>query len=222
VRLITLVIELSDLTYNKCMKKKKALLILLIAIVALLVLFFAWNQQTQHNAVIADVNLPGVQTSSAPWGPEIAHLSDRLQILGLPEMKAESNIFHIHQHLDIFIHGQKMSVPADIGINGIKQYFSPIHTHDTTGIMHIESAVMQTFTLGQFFDIWGARFTNDCLGGYCTDATNILSVYSDGSLIHSNPQSLALTPHEEIVIAYGTKNELPQPIPSSYVFPPGD
>jgi hypothetical protein len=203
------------------MKTKRTLIILLVAIIVVIALFLLWNQ-TQGNATMAGADLPGVQTSSAPWGPEIAHLSDRLQILGLPEMKAESNIFHIHQHLDIFIHGQKMSVPADIGINGVQQYFSPVHTHDTTGIIHIESAVMQTFTLGQFFDIWGVRLTNDCMGGYCNDATNTLSVYSDGSLTHSNPQLLALTPHEEIVIAYGTKNELPQPIPSSYVFPPGD
>jgi hypothetical protein len=45
--------------------------------------------------------------------------------------------------------------------------FSPIHTHDTSGIVHIESPTVRPFTLGQFFDVWGVRFTSDCIGGDC-------------------------------------------------------
>ena len=67
----------------------------------------------------------------------------------------ESTIFHIHVHLDIFINGQNSTVPALIGITNSCFYW--LHTHDDTGIIHIESPVNKTFTLGQFFDILEAE-----------------------------------------------------------------
>ena len=50
---------------------------------------------------------------------------------------------------------------------------------------------------------------------------NRIRVYSDGKLIAGDPRALPLEEHEEIVVAYGTKAELPKPIPSSYSFPAG-
>ena len=80
---------------------------------------------------------------------------------------------------------------------------------------------MQTFTLGQFFDIWGVRLTASCIGGYCTDATHMLSVYVNGTLYNGDPRQLALAAHQEIAVVYGTKAETPKTIPASYEFPEG-
>ena len=65
------------------------------------------------------------------------------------------------------------------------------------------------------------RITSKCLGGYCASGANRLRVYSDGKLVRGDPRALPLQAHEEIVVAFGTKAQLPKPIPSSYPFPAG-
>src|SRR5919108_3504755 len=45
---------------------------------------------------------------------------------------------HIHAHLDIFISGKEFAIPSDIGIIPNKCIYW-LHTHDDTGVIHIES-----------------------------------------------------------------------------------
>src|SRR6266498_3933100 len=71
---------------------------------------------------------------------------------------SEQSIFHIHAHLTIFVNGSARQVPADIGIpapaqNGPCLYW--LHAHAPDGVIHIESPVRRTYTLGDFFDEWG-------------------------------------------------------------------
>jgi hypothetical protein len=177
-----------------------------------------------HQArLIPPSNLPGELTDPAPWRANIGQLRARLAASGLPSLGAEGTRLHIHQHVDIYVKGRRVTVPAGIGIGiqGLQLFFSPIHTHDATGVVHVESPVVKTFSLGQFFAVWGVRFTPNCLGGYCATAADKLRVYSDGKLVTGDPRALPLQSHEEIVVAYGTKAELPKPIPSSYRFPAG-
>jgi hypothetical protein len=165
--------------------------------------------------------LPGIQISEAPWQPELAHLRERLQIIGLPALFQEGTAVHAHQHLDLYIKGKSEMVPAFIGINVAARYISPVHTHDTTGEIHIESPTVETFTLGQFFDIWGVRFSSKCIGSYCEDQQNSIKAFVDGDPVAGDPRSIELTDHIEIVVAYGTPEELPSPIPSHHQFSPG-
>lgn len=162
-------------------------------------------------------SLSSLSTSQAPWQPEYAHLADRLAAISIPLLGAEGTAQHIHAHLDIFINGQPVTVPANIGIyNGL----TPVHTHDTSGIIHIESPdVNATYTLGQFFDIWGVKLTSTSIGGYSDNTTNKLVVYNNGKTVQ-NPANLALAKHHEIVITYGTPQEQPH-IAKSYNFPSG-
>lgn len=162
--------------------------------------------------------LPGLQVSPAPWPPDIARLRERLTLLGLPALTREGSALHLHQHLDIFVNGSSVGVPASIGVNGIEGFISPIHTHDGSGIIHIESPTVQPYTLGQFFDIWGVRLTRDCIGGYCAQEGTPLNVFSNGRPVAGDPRELKLEPHQEIAIIYGPS---PQEIPSSFQFPPG-
>ncbi len=160
-------------------------------------------------------------TGPAPWPSNTAGLATRMSEAGLPALTAMEQLdFHIHQHLDISIDGNPVTVPANIGIDpsvGI----AVLHTHDDTGIIHVESPEARDFTLGNFFDVWGVRLTDTCIGGYCNDGTRTLRVYVDGKPATVGVRDVVLTEHEEIVLAYGTESELPKPIPSSYEFPPG-
>lgn len=166
--------------------------------------------------------LPGTLSGPAPWPANTDKLKGRLSALGLPALSAEGTTLHIHQHLDLYVNGTKEVVPAQIGIITSPQVvFSPLHTHDTSGIIHVESPTVRSFTLGAFFDVWGVRFTPTCVGGYCNQGDETLRVYVDGQLATGNPTWLKLFAHEEIVVTYGTQAQLPDPIPSSYTFPPG-
>lgn len=62
---------------------------------------------------------------------------------------------HWHPELAIFVKGEKQEIPANLGIGAVHQ---PMHTHDSSGIIHLEfqgSVRKQDLTLGQFFKNWG-------------------------------------------------------------------
>src|SRR5690348_2649465 len=51
---------------------------------------------------------------------------------GLPMLGQEGQVLHIHSHLDVFVDGKPVTVPAEIGIDLARQQISPLHTHDTS------------------------------------------------------------------------------------------
>ena len=101
-------------------------------------------------------------------------------------------IMHIHAKLHIIIGGKSVTIPANIGINpelykshdldiyGTKNpIISPLHTHDSSGVIHVESTEIRPFTLGEFFDIWGVAFSEDCLMDKCSDSSDKVRMYVD-------------------------------------------
>jgi len=165
--------------------------------------------------------LAGLQTGPAPWGANTADLAERLRAIGIPALSpTEGTAVHIHQHLDLYVDGRKVLVPAGIGIDPAVGY-APLHTHDPSGVIHVESPTVRTYTLGEFFAVWGVRVTPSCLGGYCAGGGRRLRLFVDGRAYRGDPTTLALAPHQELVVAFGTAAQLPSPIPSTYQFPPG-
>jgi hypothetical protein len=128
----------------------------------------------------------------------------------------ETTIMHIHMHLDIFINGQPYAIPAGVGIVPNKCLYW-LHTHDDTGIIHLESPYVGNFTLGQFFDIWGMPFNGTQIFDYKASAGSPLAVYVNGNPVNGDYRSIIFNAHDEIAIVYGTP---PAQIPSSYIFPP--
>jgi hypothetical protein len=171
---------------------------------------------------IADPSsLPGLQTGSAPWHRGLEGLAERMAANSLPQLTMEGQVMHIHQHLDIFINGQAVPVPKDIGINEAAGWLSQIHAHDNVGVIHVESPYVATFTLGQFFDLWGVKFAQDTIGGYVVDDTNLLRMYVNGELYTGDYRTFELGERQQITIVYGTEAQTPAVIPSSYTFPAG-
>ncbi len=78
----------------------------------------------------------------------------------------EKLAMHIHAKLKILVDGVEVKVPANIGIlpDGRMRV---IHTHDETGVIHIESPKPAEFTLGDFLKIWGKNLTSECFDKYC-------------------------------------------------------
>jgi len=194
----------------------------LVALVAAGLVVVAAGRSGPGRAPTAAGALPGLQTGPAPWGANTADLAARLRAIGLPPLSAgEGTAVHIHQHLDIYVDGRPVPVPALVGIDPAVG-FAPLHVHDTSGVIHVESPTVRGYTLGQFFAVWGVRLTSSCLGGYCASGDRRLRVYVDGTPRRGDPTTLTLEPHQEIVVAFGTAAQLPSPIPSAYPFPAGE
>jgi hypothetical protein len=158
--------------------------------------------------------IPGLQTGPPPWNSSSAVLSDRLSILGLSALGQEGTAIHIHQHLDVYANDKKVAVPALIGIDSAAGFLTELHTHDATGIIHVESPTKTSYTLGQVFGEWGVKLTSKCLGRYCGK----LSWWVNGTKMVGNPAQLVLKSHQEIVVAAGPPPFNP---PKSYKFPQG-
>jgi hypothetical protein len=168
-------------------------------------LFLLLRPETESKAE----GLPGLLASAAPWEANTTDLTGRLNRLGLGQ---EGVALHIHPHLSIFVSGQEIPIPANIGLTS--SFGAPLHTHDATGIVHVESAdPNRVFTLGEFFDVWGVRFTPTCLGSYCDDGDRRIRMFVDDSAYRSDPRALTLADHEQIVLTYGTRAQVPDPLP---------
>ena len=158
----------------------------------------------------------GAQTTPPPWRPEYAHLAERIQAMGLPGLNEE--IFHIHSLLHVYVNGKSVTVPANIGLDQSTGTFSPLHTHDTSGIIHMEADQEYPFTIGQVFAVWGVKFTNDRLGLYESGGGKQLQVYLDGERV-KDPIDRVMHEHDNIVVGYGKPGSFPTEPPA--IFPSG-
>lgn len=162
--------------------------------------------------------LPGLRSGPPPWGNGTRTLAARMPFLSLDALSQEQLAFHIHDHLDLWVNGSKVTVPAGVGIDlyAFRPFITQLHTHDATGILHIESAQATGYTLGQFFGEWGVRLSASCVGSYC----GRVHWWVNGKEQQGNPAGHVLAPgHQEIALAVGKP---PAHVPRSYPFPAGD
>jgi len=130
---------------------------------------------------------------------------------------------HVHAHLALFNKGQQIAIPYGIGIVkpfqatngfvGMGQGIYWLHTHDATGIIHVESPDDRTYTLGQFFDIWGEPLTTTEVAGL----HGAVHAFVDGRSFRGNPRGIVLGAHTQITLEVGS----PVVSPPTYLFPAG-
>ncbi len=166
------------------------------------------NAPTTTPPVVNVRALPGIEAGPPPWPAEIERLRARLDAVGVPARAGTT--LHTHQHLDVFVNGKRVIVPAGIGIG--KGLISPLHTHDASGVIHVESTTVRSYSLAEFFAVWGVRLTKTCLAGECGEGK--LHFFVDGKPA-TDPNRIVLTHHQEIAVAFGP---VPKPVPSSYRF----
>ena len=140
---------------------------------------------------------------------------------GIGCQTSEQTVFHIHTHLTIFVNGQQRQVPPGIGIPGaVAQQtqagpfvdsgscFYWLHTHAADGIIHIESPVQRTYTLGEFFDEWGQPLGPGQVG----QAQGKVTVIVNGQVFKGNPRDVPLGSHENLQVEVGTPLVAPETI----------
>lgn len=151
----------------------------------------------------------------APWPAPTSNVVSYITKAGLPSYSGEKLAYHIHAHLDVFVDGETKPVAANLGIDNDAGAISPLHTHDTTGIVHIESDKSALFHLGQLFIEWNVRLDQSCVGSYCAPEKAV-AAYVDGKKFSGDPADIELSAHREIALVIGTP---PRSIPSSYDWP---
>ena len=176
-------------------------------------------------SAIASAASPTGPVRAADW-PAPADPMARAVQAGLKPGPKEFGVNHVHAHLDVFVDGTPVTVPAGIGINiadpavrtfdlpdGSKEYggielcndpcISPLHTHNNSGVLHTESATATPNTLGEFFVEWGVPLDPSCVSTYCSPTTKI-AIYVDGDLSTGDPRAIELTDLREIAVVIGT------------------
>ncbi len=91
-----------------------------------------------------------------------------------------NNGIHFHPKLDIYIKGQRQTIPADIGLKPIEH---PIHTHDTDNTIHLEFSGLVTLNntrLQEFFKIWEKQFNSNCIFEYCNGPSGTVKMLVNG------------------------------------------
>jgi hypothetical protein len=152
---------------------------------------------------------PGLQTSQPPWRPEYAQLKQRIRLLGLPPAGTER--FHIHALLRIYVDGILSPVPANVGIDRARGIYPSLHTHDKTGIIHMESTLPHRFLLGDFFAVWGVKLGPDRVGGLTGLGGDKLHFYANGRPLR-DPAAHQLRDGDAIVIGYGPADSFPHTV----------
>src|ERR1700749_762314 len=160
------------------------------------------GQRTTPQAKGPDINDPAATIAvggytTPPW-PAPADATAAVNAAGLPMLGREGNVEHIHAHLDVPVDGQAVPVPAGIGIDVHRRTISPLHTHDASGVLHIESPVKRQFSLGELFSEWQVSLSEDNLGGLRTGGGNVVRVFVNGAQRTGNPGAIMLGAHDEI------------------------
>lgn len=164
---------------------------------------------------------PGPAGPAGPEGSPIeaganlapaASISPGGEIDGIQCQPSEQVLFHIHARLTIFVNGHSRRVPYGIGISSPQaqglaagafvvagQCFSWLHTHAADGVVHIESPVQRTFTLGNFFDVWHQPLSRTRVG----PAQGHVTALVNGKVWTASPRSIPLDAHAQIQLEVG-------------------
>lgn len=181
---------------------------------------------------------PDPAEGAAPW-PRPDQTAALAEAAGLELDTVEHLDYHVHAHLDVFVNGAPVEVPAAIGIDiddpAVKEFpsdagtdyggidpdagcerpcISALHTHSADGVLHTESAITSPNTLGQLFVEWDVALDAECVGGYCAPESTI-EVYVDGERFEGDPADIELVDGREIAIVVGSP---PDEVPSDFDF----
>lgn len=156
-------------------------------------------------AVLAYVVLAQRQTSAnvVPVQGQAPAKAAYPSIDGITCQNSEQSGIHIHAHVSIFIDGKSMPIPANVGIAPDGSCLYWLHTHDASGIIHIEAPSGTSFTLKDFLDIWKSRFQEL---GYPSelDQSSGWQVYVDGKPFTSDFHTIPLQAHTLITLAFNS------------------
>jgi len=119
----------------------------------------------------------------------------------------EQLAFHIHAHITTYINVQVLPLPSQIGIAKDQSCLYWLHTHDTSGVIHMESPVNHSFVLGNFLDEWSTEFA--ALGYPPQLDQTGWQAYVNGKPYNGDFHKIPLQAHTLITLMYNSPNAVP-------------
>lgn len=121
---------------------------------------------------------------------------------------AEQAGTHVHAHVTMYVNGTKTALPANVGIASGSSCLYWLHTHDNSGIIHIEAPTGVSATFSNFLDIWQQRFQQLGYPSQLFDSTG-WRVYVNGKPFSGGMRTIPLQSHTLITLAYNSPGVQP-------------
>lgn len=132
----------------------------------------------------------------------------------IPCVGSEQVTYHVHAHLTIVLNGTRRYYPPEgVGISLLHLCLYWLHTHDASGIIHIEAPHRIAPTLGNFFDIWGQPLSRRHVWHFTVPPGSPMRVYVGRRLYHGDPRRIMLFFHTKVTIEIGPRF-IPPPAPN--------
>ena len=172
-------------------------------------------------------NTDGIDNQFSPNDGDTSTGGNGGTIDGIPCAPVMYNTYHVHAFVGVMVAGKEIATPDAIGMyepgaesNGVTDtascYYS-IHTHDASGMIHLESSSTASlgssiFTLGNLLDVWGMPIASSRFGPYSGTVrvfyatTPLTDIYSGTYYQYTGtaPKSIKLYSHEAIWIQIGS------------------
>lgn len=123
-------------------------------------------------------------------------------------LSAEQSGTHVHAHVTIYINGTSTPIPANVGIAPDSSCLYWLHTHDSTGVIHIEAPSGTSATFGNFLDIWEQKFQQLGYPSQLSASTG-WQVYVDRKPLSGDFHAIPLQAHTLITLAYNSPGVKP-------------
>jgi hypothetical protein len=152
--------------------------------------------------------LIGIIIGLALWGRAAAHKKNAALLamssreLALHQTTDMATQYHIHPELKIFINGDQVVIPQDMGVTATGM--TSIHTHEEPGVIHVEAPIAKDFELGDFFAVWEKDFSSAKLLDATVDSTHEIVMTVNGVKVDTYERTI-LRDKDQIVISYQTK-----------------
>jgi hypothetical protein len=176
-------------------------------------------------AAVATVSGPpgpeGVPLEAGPLLASASSAAGGQPVDGIQCNSREKLAYHVHTHLSVYVDGQLRPVPPGIGIVSpvagqtaqgtfyqASQCYYWLHVHAQDGVIHIESPAGHSYTLGNFFDLWGQPLNTDQVG----PARGPLTVFVNGTRYRGDPRTISLGSHVDIQIDVGAPAVAPKSV----------
>jgi hypothetical protein len=176
------------------------------------------SQPVDHSAPFFSAPIPmGIgQTIGAPtFAAGDSTTGGHGQVIQGIACDGSTPVQHIHSHLTLIANGVQHAIPIAIGVLGAEEIsnfvvdgrcFYWLHTHDATGIIHIEAPDSSQFTLGELFAIWGEPLSRSNVAGFQGDVVT----YVDSTRYDGDLSALAFKERQQITLIVGA---VPDTIP---------
>ena len=123
--------------------------------------------------------------------------------------KVEHLVYHNHTKLVIKIQNETQNIPAGIGIIPNDCIFW-LHTHDDSGIIHVESPIKTAFSLDQFLKVWDIFDNSSFIENFSKNnmTANVSMITENGSQSKlDNYKNIILENNAIITIDFANKSK---------------